>query len=123
MEGVVVQEDVQPLGRPGADFIGERLGILPGEVRLDQVLVAGQLALQPVPVVLVVAQVDEQGDLVCSDQRDAVLDDRLEQLALRAGAAHGDQEAPRLVVPHAPRRAAQSTSMFSTSSWSTWWPV
>lgn len=48
-------------------FFGEIPGIVPGEVGVDQVFVMGKFDLQPFPVVLVIAKLDEQGDLVLLD--------------------------------------------------------
>ena len=76
-------------------------GIFPGEVRVDDVFVMGEFALQPFPIIFVVAEVDEERDFIFLDHRDGVFDDGFEQFALCARSAHGDEEAARLFGVHA----------------------
>ncbi len=85
-----------------ANLICERARIIPLKMRLHKFFMRGQLTLQPIPILLVVAQIDEERDLLRLNQRNTMLDYRLEQFALRPRASHRDEETTRFIIVHSP---------------------
>ena len=101
MEGVVMQEDVQSMRRLLTDAVGEFTGIVPSEVSLDEVFVFLEFVLQPLPIVLVVTEINKERDLVLLDERDDMFDDGFEEFTLCACSTHRQQEAARFFGFHA----------------------
>ena len=98
-----MQENVQALHRVFSNRVDECAGILPVEMGGQLLCAVAELPLQPLPVVFVVAKIDEQAQFLLADEGQAVFDNRLEQLALCSRPAHSNHEAARLPAAHSPQ--------------------
>ncbi len=92
---------MQPMRCFIADSIYEGFRFVPGEMWVDEIFHFGKFILKPNPIILMIAEIDEQGNLVLLYQWNNVFNDGFEEFPLGACPAHCYKESARLFCFHA----------------------